>query len=197
MESVYRDFSYGLKSFSRNPLFAGVFVAALAIGIGATISVFTVIDALVLRPLPVPHPEQLVDLTANYRGHSRIPISYPMFAELERRQHAFTNICGWTAGGAFSVGIHGNVSLSDVRSVTGNYYSVLGASPLLGRLINPGDAQVSQAVARCCNRLRTLARALRWRSFGHRQIDSDRWASLHHHWGHTEVVYWNDHRLAA
>jgi putative ABC transport system permease protein len=145
MGSVYRDFSYGLKSFSRNPLFAGVFVAALAIGIGATISVFTVIDALVLRPLPVPHPEQLVDLTANYRGHSRIPISYPMFAELERRQRAFTNICGWTAGGAFSVGIHGNVSLSDVRSVTGNYYSVLRASPLLGRLINPGDAQVSQA----------------------------------------------------
>jgi predicted permease len=145
MGSVYRDFSYGLKSFSRNPLFAGVFVAALAIGIGATISVFTVIDALVLRPLPVPHPEQLVDLTANYRGHSRIPISYPMFAELERRQRAFTNICGWTAGGAFSVGIHGNVTLSDVRSVTGNYYSVLGASPLLGRLINPGDAQVSQA----------------------------------------------------
>jgi putative ABC transport system permease protein len=145
MGSVYRDFSYGLKSFSRNPLFAGVFVAALAIGIGATISVFTVIDALVLRPLPVPHPEQLVDLTANYRGHSRIPISYPMFAELERRQRAFTNICGWTAGGAFSVGIHGTVSLSDVRSVTGNYYSVLGASPLLGRLINPGDAQISQA----------------------------------------------------
>ena len=145
MGSVYRDFSYGLKSFARNPLFAGVFVAALAIGIGATISVFTVIDALVLRPLPVPHPEQLVDLTANYRGHSRIPISYPMFAELERRQRAFTNICGWTAGGAFSVGIHGNVSLSDVRSVTGNYYSVLGASPLLGRLINAGDAQVSQA----------------------------------------------------
>jgi putative ABC transport system permease protein len=145
MGSVYRDFCYGLKSFSRNPFFAGVFVAALAIGIGATISVFTVIDALVLRPLPVPHPEQLVDLTANYRGHSRIPISYPMFAELERRQRAFTNICGWTAGGAFSVGIHGTVSLSDVRSVTGNYYSVLGASPLLGRLINPGDAQVSQA----------------------------------------------------
>ncbi len=145
MGSVYRDFSYALKSLSRNPLFACVFVVALAVGIGATISVFTVIDALVLRPLPLPHPEQLVELTANYRGHSRIPISYPMFAELERRQRAFTNICGWTAGGAFSVGIRGAVSLLDVRSVTGNYYSVLGAHPLLGRLINPGDAQGSQA----------------------------------------------------
>jgi predicted permease len=145
MGSVYRDFSYGLKSFSRSPLFAGVFVVALAAGIGATISVFTVIDALVLRPLPVPHPEQLVGVTVNYRGHSRIPISYPMFAELERRQRAFTNICGWTSGGAFSVGINGTVSISDVRSVTGNYYSVLDANALLGRLINPGDAQGSQA----------------------------------------------------
>src|SRR5580693_8203559 len=127
MGSVYRDFLYGLKSFSRNPLFASVFVAALAVGIGAAISVFTVVDALVLRPLPVPHPEQLVGLTANYRGHSRIPISYPMFTELKRRQRAFTDICGWTAGGAFSVDMNGTVSLSDVRSVTENYYSVLGA----------------------------------------------------------------------
>ena len=144
MGSVYRDFLYGLKSFSRNPLFASVFVAALAVGIGAAISVFTVVDALVLRPLPVPHPEQLVGLTANYRGHSRIPISYPMFTELKRRQRAFTNICGWTAGGSSSVDINGTVSLSDVRSVTENYYSVLGANALLGRLINPGDTQGSQ-----------------------------------------------------
>jgi predicted permease len=141
MGSIYRDFLYGLKTFSRNPLFAGIFVAVLAVGIGATISVFTVVDALLLRPLPVPHPEQLVELSGNYRGHSRIPISYPMFAELERSQRAFTNICGWTPGGAFSVDIQGTVSLSDVRSVTANYYSVLGAKPLAGRLINPGDAQ--------------------------------------------------------
>jgi predicted permease len=144
MGAVYRDFFYGLKSFSRNPLFAGVFVVALAFGIGAAISVFTVIDALMLRPLPVPHPEQLVGLTGNYRGHSRIPMSYPMFTELKRRQRAFTDICGWTSGGSFSVDINGTVSLSDVRSVTGNYYSVLGAHALLGRLINPGDMQGSQ-----------------------------------------------------
>jgi predicted permease len=144
MGSVYRDFCYGLKSFSRNPLFACVFVLALAVGIGAAISVFTVVDALVLRPLPVPHPEQLVELSGNYRGHSRIPVSYPMFAELKRRQRAFTDICGWTAGGAFSVDMNGTVSLSDVRSVTENYYSVLGAHALLGRLINPGDTNGSQ-----------------------------------------------------
>jgi predicted permease len=144
MGSVHRDFLYGLKAFSRNPLFACIFVAALAVGIGATISVFTVVDALLLRPLPVPHPEQLVELAGNYRGHARIPISYPMFTELERSQRAFANICGWTAGGTFSVDINGTVILSDVRSVTVTYYSVLGTKPLVGRLINPGDAQGSR-----------------------------------------------------
>jgi predicted permease len=113
---------------------------ALAIGIGATVSVFTLLDALVLRPLPLPHPEQLVELTGNYRSHSLVPLSYPMFAELERDQRVFTGICGWTAGTDFSVEIDGKVSLGDVRSVTGNYYSVLGALPALGRLIDARDA---------------------------------------------------------
>ena len=145
MGPIRRELLYGLKAFSRSPIFASVFVIALAVGIGAAISVFTVLDALVLRPLSLPHPEQLVDISGNYRSHSRIPISYPMYAELERAQRAFTSICAWTWGGDFSVEINGKVSLSDVRSVTGNYYSVLGVRALLGRLIGPGDAQGSRA----------------------------------------------------
>jgi predicted permease len=145
MESVYRDFIHSLKCFSRSPIFACVFVIALAVGIGADISVFSVVDALVLRPLPLPHPEELVDISGNYRKHSRTPISYPMFTELERGQRAFTGICGWTTGRESSVEIGGQISLSDVRSVTGDYYSVLETTPLLGRLINPSDVQGSKA----------------------------------------------------
>ena len=141
MGSVLQGFIYGLKSFSRSPVFAAVFVVALAVGIGAAVSVFTVVDALLLRPLALPHPEQLVGVTGVYRGHSQVPLSYPMFAELEREERAFTGICGWTAGEDFSVEINGRESLSDVRSVTGSYYSVLGVRPLLGRLIGPGDAE--------------------------------------------------------
>jgi predicted permease len=64
-----------------------------------------------------------------------------MFAELERGQRAFSGICGWTAGQDFNVEIDGTLSLSDVRSVTGSYYSVLGVHPFLGRLIGPDDAE--------------------------------------------------------
>ena len=105
-------------------------IAAIAVGIGSAVSVFTVMDALLLRPLPVPHPEQLVELTGIYRTHSLTPLSYPMYAEMERDQRAFSQICGW-----------------NVRSVTGSYYSVLGIRPLLGRLIEPSDMRSNSQVA--------------------------------------------------
>jgi predicted permease len=139
-----RELAHSLKAIARSPIFTCIFVLALAAGIGAALSVFTVVDALLLRPLSLPHPEQLLGLSGSYRGHSKVPFSYPMFAELERRQRVFRGLCGWTPGQDFTVEINQTASLSNVRSVTSNCYSVLGARPLLGRLISADDAQGSQ-----------------------------------------------------
>ncbi|MEI9979366.1 MAG: ABC transporter permease [Edaphobacter sp.] len=144
MSSLRQDALYGLRAFSRTPGFAFTVVLILAVGIGAAIAVFTVFNALVFRPLPLPHPEQLVDLVGIYRNNSSIPLSYPSYAELERRQHAFAGICGWSGGADYNVEANGSVLVSPVHSVTANYYSVLGASPLLGRLISPADIQGTQ-----------------------------------------------------
>jgi predicted permease len=144
-----RELAHSLKAIARSPVFTCIFVLALAAGIGAALSVFTVVDALLLRPLSLPHPDQLIGLSGSYRGHSKVPFSYPMFAELERRQRAFQGLCGWNPGQDFTVEINQTASLSNVRSVTGNCYSVLGARPLLGRLISAEDtrgSQVSQVV---------------------------------------------------
>jgi hypothetical protein len=67
-----------------------------------------------------------------------------MFAELERGRHAFSGICGWSPGANFNVEANGSVTASAVHSVTGNYYTVLGVSPLMGRLISLGDMQGNQ-----------------------------------------------------
>ena len=139
-----RELAHSLKAIARSPIFTCIFVLALAAGIGAALSVFTVVDALLLRPLSLPHPEQLVGLSGSYRGHSKVPFSYPMFTELERRQRAFRGLCGYTPGQDFTVEINQTASLSNVRSVTSNCYSVLGARPLLGRLISAEDTQGSQ-----------------------------------------------------
>ncbi len=136
-------------------------ILVLAIGIGAAISVFTVFNALLFRPLPLDHPEQLVQLSGIYRSNSSISISYPMFTELQREQHAFSGICGWSAGANFNVEANGSVAVSEVHSVTGNYYSVLGVSPLLGRLISPADTQGNRIAQVGRHRLRVLERAFR------------------------------------
>ncbi len=141
MRSLRQDALYGLRAFSRTPGFAFTVVLILAVGIGATIAVFTVFDALVFRPLPLPHPEQLVQLAGIYRNNSSIPLSYPVYAGLERQQRVFSGICAWSGGADYNVEANGSVSVSPVHSVTGNYYSVLGVSPLIGRLIAPTDTQ--------------------------------------------------------
>lgn len=144
MRSLRQDAIYGLRAFSRTPGFAFTVVLVLTVGIGATIAVFTVFDALVFRPLPLPHPEQLVQLSGIYRNNSSIPLSYPAYAELERQQRVFSGICAWSGGADYNIEANGSVSVSPVHSVTGNYYSLLGVSPLLGRLVSPSDTQGTQ-----------------------------------------------------
>jgi predicted permease len=144
------DLMHAARVFSRNPGFSSVTVIVLAAGIGAATAIFTVFSALMLRPLPLPHPEQLVEISGIYRNHSRIVISYPMFTEFARRQSAFSDICGWSGGTNSKVEINGNLTLAEVRAITGNYFAVLGERPFLGRLIaeedTKGDASSQVAV---------------------------------------------------
>lgn len=145
MALLWRDALLALRSWSRRPIYAVVFVSSLALGIGAATAVFTLVDSILFRPLPLPNPQQLVTISADYRNQSRIPISYPMFSELERTQRVFSGLCGWTVGRDSNVEIDGKMSLFDVRSVTTNYYAVLGVRPWLGRMIAPSDQAGSEA----------------------------------------------------
>lgn len=122
----------------KNPGFTCVAVLSLALGIGANTAIFSLLDALLLRDLAVRHPETLVELSVVRRG-SKIMFSFPMFREIERGQRVFSGLIGWSFGAATDVEINGVLSQAEVRSVTGNYYSELGATPLLGRLIAPED----------------------------------------------------------
>ena len=84
-ESLRQDLRHSLRIFTRSPAFAAVTVLILALGIGANTAIFTSLDALLLRPLPLPHPDRLVQLSVRYRTGNQIPFSYPMFDELARR----------------------------------------------------------------------------------------------------------------
>ena len=139
MGTLWQSLRYTLRTLSKSPVFTTVAILSLALGIGANTAIFTLINALLLRDLPVQHPEQLVQLRA-VRPDAKVPFSYPMLRELERHQRAFTGLVGWGGGGMLNVEANGSLSREHISSVSGNCYSELGATPLLGRLFIPADS---------------------------------------------------------
>ncbi len=138
MKTFWQNLRYSVRILGKNPGFTAVAILSLALGIGANTAIFTLVNALLLRDLPVRQPERLVELSAT-RLDGKIPFSYPMFREVERGQTVFPGLIGWSASAVSNVEVNGNLSQSRVLSVTGNYYSELGVVPLLGRLLTLGD----------------------------------------------------------
>jgi predicted permease len=140
--TLWQSLRYTLRVLAKNPGFTAVAILSLALGIGANTAIFTLVNALLLRDLPVRQPERLVKLSAVRQG-GKIPLSYPMFREVERGQRVFAGIFAWSTGGLSNVEVNGVLSQSRVLAATGNAYSELGATPLLGRLLIPEDTNLS------------------------------------------------------
>jgi predicted permease len=150
-EDLLKDLRYALRQFSRNPVFTGVAVASLAVGIGANTAIFSVMNAALLKTLPVRDPQGLVMLTdPNQSGVSsgmssgeRGMLTYAEFAQL--RDHATTldGLCAAQSQMARTqVRIAGGQQ-EDARTrlVSEEYFSVLGIDPAIGRFFNRADAK--------------------------------------------------------
>src|SRR5437879_4199066 len=129
MRQVWQNLRYSLRALRKNPVFTAVAVLSLALSIGANTAIFTLINALLLRDLPVPHPERLVERSVVRQDH-KIPFSYPMFRELERGQRVFSGLIGW-GGGIPNVEVRGTLFQHQVLTVIRNDYSQLGVTPSL------------------------------------------------------------------
>jgi predicted permease len=144
VERLWQNLRYALRVLGRNPGFTAVAVLSLALGIGANTAIFTLINALLLRNLPVRQPERIVQLSL-IRRDGKPPFSYPMFREIERGQRVFTGVFGWGNSKPTNVEVNGVLELNRVATVTGKAYSELGAIPLLGRLLTPDDCDPASA----------------------------------------------------
>jgi predicted permease len=140
LERLGRDLRYAWRALRKNPLFATMAVLSLALGIGANASIFSVINAILLRPLPgVERASELVSL--NVVGNGPPMFSYPDYRDFRDRNGVLT---GLAAVGFLqtSVGPKGNCQRMFGYTVSGNYFDVLGVKPLAGRLIQPEDDRV-------------------------------------------------------
>jgi predicted permease len=151
LESLSRDVLYALRQFVRNPLFAIVAIASLAIGIGANTAIFSVMDTALLRYLPIPQPQQLIMLTdPNASGVSTGLNSgdrhLMTFAEFVQMRDRITTLSGMFATEAdlnrWHVRIGGKpTEEARARLVSEEYFSVLGVQPAIGRFFTSGDAK--------------------------------------------------------
>ena len=140
MESLLQDARFALRSFARQPTFALIAIATLALGIGANAAIFTVVNAVVLEPLPFPAADRLVRITADLPGlgTSDIGLSPPELFDYRDRSGLFDEISGVYP-------IDANLTEVDVPErvevllVSSTYFSVLGVHPQLGRLFGPED----------------------------------------------------------
>ena len=142
LESWYRDFTLGLRSLRRNPVFAITAILTLAVGIGANTVVFTLLYGLVLRSLPVKDAGSLVRIgvaSATIDPSRASAVPYQMLLQLRRQQKSFTDISAWSSRGVAMDTGDGAPRLIAAFFVSGNSFEVLGMNAYLGRLLTPAD----------------------------------------------------------
>jgi predicted permease len=142
MGALWQTLRYTLRVLAKNPGFTTVAVLSLALGIGANTAIFTLINAVLLRDLPVRQPERLVQLSPIRQG-DKITFSYPMFREVERGQRVFSALMAWSTNALSNVEVNGVLAQDRVLAVSGNAYSELGTTALFGRLLTPDDSNLS------------------------------------------------------
>jgi predicted permease len=137
--TLLADLKFAVRGLGRNPLFATVAILSLALGIGANTAIFTLMDQLLLRKLPVEHPEQLVMLyqqgqnmgsNAGTRMHS-----YPLYQDIQAKAEPLADVLCRREVSA-SLSIDSRTERVDAELVSGNYFTMLGVKPALGRVFN-------------------------------------------------------------
>src|SRR5450631_198465 len=140
MTGLLQDIRYGLRAMCKAPGFAATTIVTLALAIGVTTAVFSVIDAVLIRPLPYDHPEKIFYLQTNSPQGYTQPASYPEYLDWQRENQVFSALAGFSNGSANFEGPAGPVALPSV-STTDSFFDVFGVRPLLGRTFASGEDQ--------------------------------------------------------
>ena len=152
MRTLLDDFRYGLRRLLKSPAFTTVAVVILALGIGANSAIYTLLDQVLLRSLPVKEPDRLVLLRysganngySSTRTDEYLYFSYPMYRDLRDHNSVFSGLLA-TAWAQVGVQWHDEPGLAEAELVSGNYFDVLGVQPALGRLFVPSEDVAQQS----------------------------------------------------
>src|SRR6185295_8077900 len=138
MNNLIQDIRYGLRGLWRHPRFTIVAACSLALGIGANTAIFSVVNGVLLNPLPFPQAEQLVTFHQSKPNFATGAIPYPNFRDLQRQNQTFSSMAV-SRGAGFSLIGAGEAERVTGRFVTADFFSVFDIKPRLGRFFLPGE----------------------------------------------------------
>jgi len=152
MSALLQDLRYALRQLRKSPGFTLIAMIILALGIGANTSIYSLLDQVLLRSLPVQEPDRLVQLqsvgsdsghVSSWGGDDHLYFSYPMYRDLRDKSQVFDGMLARTPA-QIGVQYHNDSKLGMAELVSGNYFQVLGLEPALGRLLLPSDDEVQE-----------------------------------------------------
>jgi putative ABC transport system permease protein len=145
IDEVRRDVVFGLRSLRRSPGFTLVAVLCLALGIGANAAIFSVLNAVLLRPLPYAEPERLVRIYESFGSHTQSTTTFADFHDWQEQGRGFEGIAGWVEA---SLTLQGSGGPERVQVAAGTYelFTLLGARPLQGRTFAPGRKEAGDVI---------------------------------------------------
>ena len=142
VEPFLQDLRYAFRMLSKSPGFTTVAVLTLALGIGANTAIFSVVNGVLLKPLPYRQPDRLVSLFLHGRGMDRGVMGTADFLALNQRQKAFEQVAAFSPSSiGFTLTGFGSPQMIPGTSVTSDFFSVLGAQPLMGRAFLPEEGR--------------------------------------------------------
>ncbi|MFZ0085269.1 MAG: ABC transporter permease [Candidatus Acidiferrales bacterium] len=144
METLIQDLKYAVRMLMKSPSFTAIAVLTLALGIGANTALFSVVNGVLLRPLPYRQPDRLVVLSEKTASFDSSSISYPNFLDWQRSNTVFSSLAAYRSDD-FSILGNGEAERVRVGMISASFFETLGVNPLLGRLFNADEDRLGAA----------------------------------------------------
>jgi putative ABC transport system permease protein len=141
METLLQDIRYGIRLIAKSPGFAIIAILTLALGIGANTAVFSVVNGVLLNPLPYAQPDQLVAVYSKNKAFDHSSISYPNFLDWVRDQHSFSSLAAYR-GDDYNLTGMGQPQRVSAEMVSASFFPLLRIKPVAGRLFRPEEDRV-------------------------------------------------------
>ena len=144
MIGLLQDLRYAVRQFLKTPGLTILVIITIALGVGANTALFSVVNGVLLNPLPYPEPDQLVALRESKPNFEWGTIPYPTFRDWQKDNHTFSSIAVWR-GYAFSLTGAGEAEQVNAQLVSSDFFPILGVKPLLGRSFLAGEDEIGAA----------------------------------------------------